>query len=107
MLACKLNDRVLIQHKTIVRDSFGQEIETWVDFAKLWANVRFMNGKEFNNANKENEFTNASVRIRFRLDITPKMRVVFRNEQYNIKAVLPDSNKIYVDLAVIGGVNDG
>ena len=106
MRSAYLNNRVLIQSKTLLRDSFGQSIPTWTDFANLWANVLFQNGKEFNASNKEIAQTLASVRIRYRLDITTQMRVVFRGINYNIKAVLPDNGHEYVDLAVEAGLNN-
>ncbi len=33
----RLNRLIEIQHRTVTRDSFGGEIETWVHLAKVWA----------------------------------------------------------------------
>ena len=109
-----LNDRIVIQSKTSSADSFGQPIYTWSDFAKVSANVLFTTGKRFNEISQEMVLSNkemaesvASIRIRYRLDITTQMRVVFRGNNYNIRAILPDSNREYVDLAVSTGLNNG
>jgi SPP1 family predicted phage head-tail adaptor len=47
------------------------------------------------------------MRILWRLDITTAMRVKFRGDIYDIKAILPSSDHDYVDLAVVTGVNNG
>ena len=33
----RLNRVIEIEHKSVTRDSFGGEIETWVTLAKVWA----------------------------------------------------------------------
>lgn len=105
--AGKLKDRIVIQNKTSVRDSFGQPIDTWADFATLWAWLKFKNGSEFIAAGSEHAQTDASIRIRYRADISPAMRIVFGGDIYNIKAVLPSSDKDYIDLVAVKGLNNG
>lgn len=105
--AGKLTDRITIQHKTSVQDSFGQPIYTWTDLASVWAWVKFTNGLEYNSGGGEQAETNASMRIRWRTDLNTSMRVLFKTKTYNIKAVLPSSDRDYIDLAVNEGLNDG
>jgi SPP1 family predicted phage head-tail adaptor len=40
----------------------------------------------------------ASIRIRYRTDITAAMRVTDGSTVYQVKAVLPDSGRQYLDL---------
>ncbi len=107
LCASQLRDRIIIQSPVVTKDAFGQPIINWVEHAGIWANVLFQNGKEFINSNKELASITASIRIRYRLDITSEMRVLFRDYIFNIQAVLPDSNRKHIDLAVITGVNNG
>lgn len=103
----KLKDRVTIQSKIETRDDYGQPIKTWVDVAGVWAWVKFNNGTEYNTGGAQQAETSASIRIRWREDLDTSMRVLFKTKIYNIKAVLPSSDKDYVDLAVNEGLNDG
>lgn len=101
MLASKLTHYITVQQRQIVKDALGQSIETWVDFASMWANVKFQSGSEFNRANRESSEVVASVRVRYREDITTEMRVMFKGKVYNLYSQpLPDNFKEYVDFPV-------
>lgn len=99
MRAGILRDRIIIQHKTVTADGWGQEIEVWSDLATVWANVRFMSGKEYISANRETAQIQASIRIRIR-SVDSGMRVIFNGKVYEITSVLPNSKAAYIDLVV-------
>jgi SPP1 family predicted phage head-tail adaptor len=109
MKAGTLNSRVVIQRRDAsATDSFGQPIVAWTNVATVWANVRYLNGKEYLTSGTEIASATASLRVRYRSDIKPDMRVLLGDCVMNIKAVLPDeSGKEYVDLACETGANDG
>ena len=107
MLAHTLRDKVTIQQKVDTTDSFGQPVSAWADFATVWANVLFQNGKEAINSEIETASKNASMRIRWRTDIKTDMRIIFRSEIYNIKAVLPGQDRRHVDSVTNTGLNNG
>ena len=99
MLASKLTHYITVQQKQKTEDALGQTIETWVDYASMWANVKFESGAEFNRANRESSEVVASVRVRYREDITTEMRVMFKGKVYNLYSQpLPDNFKEYIDL---------
>jgi SPP1 family predicted phage head-tail adaptor len=103
-----LNRLVTIQRKSGDKDGLGQSTPAWVDFALVWANVRMLSGKEYMAGQVEVSKAIASIRIRYREDITAEMRVIYRGAIYNIAAVLPDAQgREYVDLAVSIGANRG
>lgn len=81
------------------RDGMGQPIKTWIDHATVWADVRFISGREFVRADKETSEATGSIRIRART-VTTAMRVRFRGSTYDIKAILPVSGGEFIDLAV-------
>jgi len=97
MQSGKLRYRITLRNKTTEADEIGQPIETWADLATVWADVRFLNGKEFITANKESAQDTASIRIRKR-DVSTDWRVLFDGKTYEITAALPTLN--YVDIAV-------
>lgn len=99
MMAGKLKVRVAIQQKSSTQDSVGQPLEVWTTLATVWADVRNMRGLEVLKADMQMSRLLASIRIRYRTDVTPAMRVVHGNNIYQITAVSPDSNsKDYLDL---------
>lgn len=94
-----LNRKVLIKSCSTSVDSLGQPVETWSTFATTWANIRFLSGVETAKAGTEVSLKKASIRIRYRTDITEAMRVEYYGLTYQINAVLRDEAKrVYVDL---------
>jgi SPP1 family predicted phage head-tail adaptor len=104
----KLNRRVSLQKLGPAQDSAGQPIQQWTQFARAWANIKFVNGKEFATGGSEASSATVSVRLRYRTDLTAKMRVVYKDDVYSIVAVLPDEeDRDHIDLACTTGANDG
>ena len=100
-MASQLRSRVRIESRTSTQDAWGQPIETWTEVATLWADFRHTSGMEAAKGGAEISETRASIRIRWRTDITPAMRAVetFTGRTYGIKAVLPDvQRREFVDL---------
>jgi len=94
-----LNSRITVQQLAGGVDALGQPVQTWADFATLWANIRHSSGVESIKADALTSVVRASIRVRYRTDITVGMRVVGPLSTYNVVAVLPDiSGKEYTDL---------
>ena len=95
-----LRERVTIQAATVSQDSYGEPIKTWANLATnptVWANVgsrasgeRFITGGEQVMANVTH-----TVRIRYRTDVTVKMRLQWRTSRYLYveNVVDPDGRK--------------
>lgn len=84
------------------RDEYGQESATeWVDVAtSLPCNVLANTGHAQIVASADVSLVKASIRLRWRTDVVPGMRVVQAGTIFMIKAVLPDfMGRRYVDLA--------
>ena len=102
MQAGTLNKRVKIQHLVAGQDAIGQPVQTWSDVATVWASLRYLNGVEAIKATADVSMAKVSVRIRYRADITPGMRVLHGTIAMDIEAVLPDeTGKVHVDLACV------
>lgn len=97
--AANLNQRIRLQKFIGTQDSFGETNGTWTDIATVWADIRYLNGKEYLAAQREINKAAVSIRIRWRNDVEPTMRVLHGNAIYNIEAVLPDMQKrMHLDL---------
>lgn len=108
MRAGKLKHRVTIQMPARVRDAAGQPAIGWTDFAKVWANVQYLNGRQFLTSNGEANSATASIRLRYRTDLNATMRVLYGSTIFDIVAVLPDEDGgDHVDLACTTGTNNG
>lgn len=100
LIAQSLRHRVTIQSRTEGQDDLGQPLLTWTDLATVWADVRHPGGLESIKADAIVSTVRASIRIRYRTDITAAMRVLHAGRVYEIKAVLPDdTTRQTVDLA--------
>jgi SPP1 family predicted phage head-tail adaptor len=107
MDAGQLRDRVTIEQRGTTRDAAGQKVAGWAALATVWANVRHQSGAEVIRADAEVSVVRASIRLRFREDVTAGMRVVKGSTVYDVKAVLPDSRREFVDLVCETGASGG
>ena len=101
----RLNRQVLIQRQSSSQDAAGQPVLTWTNLiatgdGKVWANIKMLSGVETIKAGAETSAVKASIRIRFRTDVTAAMRVTHGSTVYEIKAVMPDeAGRKFTDLA--------
>ena len=80
-----LNRRITIQSATETQDAHGQPIETWADFAaELPAQYLPVAGREQFSARQRLAIAVTRFRIRYRTDLTRKMRIVFESQNWDI-----------------------
>jgi SPP1 family predicted phage head-tail adaptor len=72
-----LRHRVSIQRRSVERDELGQPLDEWVEVVNVWADITDRRGREMMEATQAtiNEVV-TDVRVRYRQDILPEMRVV-------------------------------
>lgn len=87
MNAGDLDRRITVQRCTEAPDSFGQVIPTWSTLAVVWAKVERNGGGEKFATDQRTSRSEAAFTIRYRAGITPKMRVLFDGEVWEIEAV--------------------
>jgi SPP1 family predicted phage head-tail adaptor len=97
--AGQLRNRVDIQQRTSTQDELGQPVETWTLVAATWGDVRNISGLETIKADAVTSQVKASIRIRYRSNVTSGMRCFANGEYYNILAVISDRANDYCDLA--------
>lgn len=96
MQSGRLRQRITIQTHTESRDALGASIWTWSTLAKVWAEVRMPYGSErfVSAADVEVAQVTHRVKIRYRDDVSPLNRIVWRSRVLDIEsAVDPDGRR--------------
>jgi len=85
----KLRHRVTLQEYKEVLDQYGTPIDQgWQDVATIWASIEPIQGREYVLLqNTQSELT-TRIRIRYRPEITPAMRVLYGTRVFNIQSVI-------------------
>lgn len=95
----RLNTLVTIWYQVSTQDELGQPVAGVLQLAQVWADVRHNSGAERIKADADTSVVKASIRIRYRTDVTAGMHVYVGATKYNILAVMPDiGGKEYTDL---------
>jgi len=82
----ELDRLITIQSATEVQDASGEPIETWADLeADVPAEYMPVSGGEQFAAFQHLATVVARFRIRYRTDLTRKMRIVFQDENWNLR----------------------
>jgi SPP1 family predicted phage head-tail adaptor len=104
MRAGKLSERIVIERRSgAVNENDEPLPDAWVEHARPWSDVRFMNGKEHVVSGAVRGASVASMRIRHRAGIDEDMRIRYDGRLYDITAVLPSRKRGYLDLSVKAG----
>lgn len=94
----RLKDRIIFQKKVEATGPFD-DLGDYEDYKSLWAESRFLRGKNFYAARAANVKTDVEFIIRYRTDLDEKMRIKFNDEFYNIEGILPlDNNRMYLSV---------
>lgn len=107
--AGKLRHRVVIQKPVETQDqNDGSVIVRWEDIATVWASIEPLSAKEFIAAQAEASKVTTRITVRYRNDVTAKMRLYHpaKGFYYNIEGVLSDrtSGLEYLTLPCSEGV---
>lgn len=93
VISGKLRHRVTIQQPTTVDGSAGGSYETWSNVATVWAQVTPSSGREFWEIRKSNSEIDGEVRMRYRGNINPTMRLLFKNRPLEIQHIINRDEK--------------
>lgn len=97
-MSVNLRDKITFQTKAESDGPF-QPLDKYEDYISLWAESRFLRGKNFYAARAANVKTDVEFIIRYRTDLDETMRVKHGNEIYNIEGILPlDNNRMYLTI---------
>lgn len=98
MTAGRLRTRIVITQRGTAQDALGQPVVTWNTVAVVWADIRHPSGVQAVKSDADLSIVKASIRIRRRSDVDAGMRVTAGADVYDIKAVLPDADRKYLNL---------
>jgi len=85
----KLRHRVTFQKPaTTKRNSMGENVPVYTDFATVWAAVEPLRGREYHEAQKIRAETTYRVTTRFLAGVTPDMKIVHRGRMLDIVSIL-------------------
>ncbi len=106
-LAAQLYYRITLQQRSTAQDAYGQQGASWSNVAQLWAGIEHVDGTEAVASGTLTPMTTAKITIRWRADVTPTMRVLYRGQAWDIEAVLPQHNNRELLLLCTGGRSYG
>ncbi len=86
----RLRQRVTIQDRTVSRNSFNEEVETWAEVATVWARIESLSGTEFVATEQAGATVTHQITIRQRAGLLPTMRVLYGDHVFGVTAVLDD-----------------
>lgn len=91
MISRQLKHRITIQQFKIDDDDPYRE-EEWSDYRQnVAAKVTFLSTKELVASGAELSEVKARIQVRYDKKINAKMRIIFREELYEIEGVMPDN----------------
>ena len=99
MRAGSLRHKITFQQLTVANDTWSHSIETWTDEFTTYASIWTLRGVERMEAFKlDNEITH-KIRVRYKSDLHPKMRIRFGTRYFNILSMVdPDERHIYYEI---------
>ena len=93
-LTSQLRQRITIEEPTETPDGAGGYTTSWSTLTSIWAHIEPLSRSSGNERFVEGQLqdrTRWRIAIRYRDDITPKMRAVYGSRLFNIRAVIdPD-----------------
>lgn len=102
-----LRERIVFQEKT---ETTGPVInfEDYQDKVTLWAEARFLKGRNYYADRAVNIKTEVEFIIRHRTDIDKSMRIKYNGEHYNIEGIVPlDNARMYLIIRAYSAEHDG
>lgn len=97
--AGKLRHRIVIQQLAEGENDMGDIVQTWTDFAAVWASIEPLSGREYFSAQQVTSETTGRIRMRYRAGVLATMRVLFGGQTYRILSVInPEERNIELEL---------
>jgi len=99
MRAGSLRHKITFQQLTVANDTWGHSAETWTDQVTTYAALWTLRGTERMESLKlDNEITH-KIRVRYKRDLHPKMRIKYGERYFNILSMVdPDERHIYYEI---------
>lgn len=90
MIIAGLDRRIIIQSPTETRAANGEVLESWATLATVWAGVKYPKSMGSDEGIEQGRFTATTpveFTIRFRSDVTTKMRISYQGGYFQIARI--------------------
>ncbi len=101
MRAGDLDRLITIEQPTESVDAYGAPTQTWATLAQVWAQVKPVRGSEYFAAQQMNARVDAVFRVRYRTDLTTKMRISYNSETYDIQGIIEIGRREGLELMAV------
>ena len=106
MKAGQLKHRIVIEQQAQTKNAIDEIILTWSTFCTVWAAIEPATGQTYYAANQLESKVDGRVRIRYRDDIEPTMRIKFGDRILNIISIVhPQQNRRELHLMYSEGLD--
>jgi len=106
MKAGQLRHRIVIEKQTQTKNAIDEIILTWSTFCTVWAAIEPATGQTYYAANQLEAKVDGRVRIRYRDDIEPTMRIKYGDRILNIGSIVhPQENRRELHLMYSEGLD--
>lgn len=93
----KVFDTYITFQKKIQAEGPFAPLDEYEDYISIWAESRFLRGKNFYAARAANVKTDVEFVIRYRTDLDETMRIKLGDKSYEIEGILPlDNSRMYL-----------
>jgi SPP1 family predicted phage head-tail adaptor len=89
----KLRERVTVQQASAARNSLGEAVLSWSDFAEVWASVEGVSAREALAAGQQDTTITHRVRLRYLPGLTQRDRFSWGSRTLNIVSLLEYNNR--------------
>ena len=94
MRAGRLRHRITIQKAYKDKNTMGERVESYADWATIWGSIEPNSGKKYYEAKQANSEVQGTIVIRYRTGVLPTMRVKYGNRYFKIISIVqPRENK--------------
>ena len=95
----KVFDTYITFQNKVEHDGPIQPLDEYEDYISLWAESRWLRGRNFYSARAANVKTDVEFIIRYREDLDETMRIKIDDRYFNIEGILPlDNNRMYLTI---------
>lgn len=106
MKAGQLRHRITIEQQTQSKNAIDEVVLSWSTFCTVWAAIEPATGRSYYAANQFESKVDGRVRIRYRNDIEPTMRIKFGDRILSIVSIVhPQENRRELHLMYSEGLD--
>jgi len=93
-----LDRRITIQQSTTTTNDYGEKVDGWATYRKVWAMLSFVRGDEQFEAEQKTAVRVVKFFVRYDSSITEKMRISWDSKIYDIRSIEQVSREKYLVL---------